>query len=48
MHVAIVNEGLCYPPTAGNRIRTLNLMIRLARRHRITSLCRGSATTASS
>jgi glycosyltransferase involved in cell wall biosynthesis len=41
MHIAIVNEGLCYPPTAGNRIRTLNLMLRLARRHRITYLCRG-------
>lgn len=46
MHVAIVNEGLCYPPTAGNRIRTLNLMLRLARRHRITYLCRGDVHSA--
>lgn len=40
MHAVIVNDGLAYPPTAGNRIRTLNLMLRLAKRHRITYLCR--------
>jgi glycosyltransferase involved in cell wall biosynthesis len=41
MNVAIVNETLAYPPTAGNRIRTLNLMLRMARRHSITYICRG-------
>lgn len=40
MNVVIVNESVPYPPTAGNRIRTLNLMVRLARRHRVTYLCR--------
>jgi glycosyltransferase involved in cell wall biosynthesis len=43
LNVVIVNEGLPYPPTAGNRIRTLNLMLRLAKRHRITYVCRGDA-----
>lgn len=41
MKIVIVNEGLAYPPTAGNRIRTMNLMIRLARRHQVTYICRG-------
>ena len=41
MHVVIVNESLPYPADAGNRIRTLNLMLRLARRHEITYVCRG-------
>jgi glycosyltransferase involved in cell wall biosynthesis len=36
MDVTIVGGNLPYPPTAGNRIRTLNLTLRLARRHRIT------------
>ncbi|MDB5300399.1 MAG: glycosyl transferase family 1 [Phycisphaerales bacterium] len=40
MNVVIVNETLAYPPTAGNRIRTLNLMLRMARRHSITYICR--------
>jgi len=43
MHVVILNEGLPYPPTAGNRIRTLNLMTRLARRHKLTYVCRASS-----
>ncbi|MDB5292174.1 MAG: hypothetical protein JWL69_3415, partial [Phycisphaerales bacterium] len=43
MNVVIVNETLAYPPTAGNRIRTLNLMLRMARRHSITYISRGSA-----
>jgi len=45
LNVMIVNEGLPYPATAGNRIRTLNLMLRLAKRHNITYLCRGPGTT---
>jgi glycosyltransferase involved in cell wall biosynthesis len=36
INVAIVASELPYPPTAGNRIRTLNLALRLAARHRIT------------
>jgi glycosyltransferase involved in cell wall biosynthesis len=43
MHVVIVSEGACYPPTAGNRIRTLNLMLQLAPRHRMTYVCRSPA-----
>lgn len=40
MRVVIVNESLPYPPDAGNRIRTLNLMVRLAARHEVTYVCR--------
>ncbi len=36
LNVVIVASELPYPPTAGNRIRTLNLALRLARRHRVT------------
>jgi glycosyltransferase involved in cell wall biosynthesis len=36
LNIAIVTSELPYPPTSGNRIRTLNLAIRLAHRHRIT------------
>jgi glycosyltransferase involved in cell wall biosynthesis len=46
MRIAIVNEGLSYPPNAGNRIRTLNLMLPLARRHDITYVCRGTVDPA--
>lgn len=46
MHIVIVNEGIPYPPTAGNRIRTLNLLVRLARRHQIAYICRGSGDAA--
>jgi polysaccharide biosynthesis protein PslH len=38
--VAVVNAELPYPPTAGNRIRTLNLLVRLARHHQITFVAR--------
>jgi glycosyltransferase involved in cell wall biosynthesis len=41
MKVVIVNEGLAYPPTAGNWIRTINLMLHLAKRHEIIYVCRG-------
>ncbi len=40
MKVVIVNEGLGYPPKGGNWLRTLNLMLPLARRHEITYVCR--------
>ena len=36
LNIAIVASELPYPPTAGNRIRTLNLALRLASRHSIT------------
>ena len=42
MKVAIVNETLPYPPTAGNRIRTLNLMLRMAKRYEVTYICRAA------
>jgi polysaccharide biosynthesis protein PslH len=39
IHAVIVDEELPYPPTSGKRIRILNLVKHLARRHRITLLC---------
>jgi glycosyltransferase involved in cell wall biosynthesis len=39
LHVAIVDEELPHPSTSGKRIRTLNLLLRLAGRHRLTYLC---------
>lgn len=38
LNVVIVASELPYPPTVGNRIRTLNLALRLSRRHQITFL----------
>jgi glycosyltransferase involved in cell wall biosynthesis len=40
----MVDEELPYPPTSGKRIRTLNLTLRLARRHRLTYLCHRNAS----
>ena len=40
MRVVIVDGDVSYPPTSGKRLRTLNLMIPLARRHKITYLAR--------
>jgi glycosyltransferase involved in cell wall biosynthesis len=42
LKIVIVNEGVGYPPTGGNWLRTLNLMLPLARRHEITYVCRGA------
>jgi glycosyltransferase involved in cell wall biosynthesis len=39
LRVVMVDEELPYPPTSGKRIRTLNLLIRLAKRHQITYIC---------
>src|SRR4051794_36489987 len=39
LNVVIVDEELPYPPTSGKRLRTLNLTMRLAERHRITYIC---------
>src|SRR5579872_2092453 len=46
LHVAVVDEELPYPPLSGKRIRTLNLTLRLARRHRLTYLCHRNADPA--
>lgn len=43
LHVAFVDEELPYPSTSGKRIRTLNLVRRLAQRHRLTYLCHRNA-----
>jgi glycosyltransferase involved in cell wall biosynthesis len=40
LDVVVVNFELPYPPTAGGRVRTLNLLLHLARRHRITFIAR--------
>jgi glycosyltransferase involved in cell wall biosynthesis len=40
MKAVIVDGDVCYPATSGKRLRTLHLMLRLARRHQITYLCR--------
>lgn len=39
LRIAMVDEELPYPPTSGKRIRTLNLLLRLAKRHQITYIC---------
>jgi len=39
LKVAVLDEELPYPPTSGKRIRTLNLLQRLAERHEIRLLC---------
>src|SRR5262245_25963849 len=43
IRVAIVDEELPYPLNSGKRIRTLNLLKRLATRHRITYICHRNA-----
>jgi glycosyltransferase involved in cell wall biosynthesis len=43
LHVVMIDEELPYPPTSGKRIRTLNLTLRLARRHRLTYVCHRNA-----
>jgi glycosyltransferase involved in cell wall biosynthesis len=43
LRVAIVDEELPFPPTSGKRIRTLNLILRLATRHSLTYLCHQNA-----
>jgi glycosyltransferase involved in cell wall biosynthesis len=46
LHIAVLDEELPYPLTSGKRIRTLNLLGRLARRHRVTYLCHRNAGAA--
>ncbi len=43
MRIAIVDEELPYPPNSGKRIRTFQLVSRLADRHRITYICHRNA-----
>jgi glycosyltransferase involved in cell wall biosynthesis len=43
LRVVIVDEELPYPPLSGKRIRTLNLTLRLARRHHVTYICHRNA-----
>jgi glycosyltransferase involved in cell wall biosynthesis len=45
MQVAVVDSDLPYPPTSGKRLRSLHLMLPLARRHRVTYVCRGRRDT---
>jgi glycosyltransferase involved in cell wall biosynthesis len=46
LRVAIVDEELPYPPDSGKRIRTCNLLLPLARRHRLTYISHPSADPA--
>src|SRR5262245_61592286 len=46
MNVVIVDGDVSYPPTSGKRLRTLNLMLPLAGRHRITYVARGCGDAA--
>lgn len=46
MHIAILDEELPYPLTSGKRIRTYNLLSRLAGRHRLTYVCHRNADAA--
>jgi glycosyltransferase involved in cell wall biosynthesis len=39
LHVAVLDEELPFPLTSGKRIRTFNLLARVAQRHRVTVLC---------
>jgi glycosyltransferase involved in cell wall biosynthesis len=43
LHIVVVDEELPYPPVTGKRLRTFKLLIRLARRHRITYMCHRNA-----
>ncbi len=40
MNAVIVDGDAAYPPSNGKRLRTLNLMLRLARRHRVAYIAR--------
>ena len=46
LRVVLVDEELPFPPTSGKRIRTLNLTLRLAQRHRLTYVCHRNADAA--
>lgn len=40
MHVAIIDGDVSYPATSGKRLRTLNLMLPLAKAHNVTYIAR--------
>ena len=40
MHVAVLDGDVSYPMTSGKRLRTLNLLLKAAKRHRITYIGR--------
>jgi glycosyltransferase involved in cell wall biosynthesis len=40
MHTVIVDADVSFPPTSGKRLRTLHLMLRLAKRHQLTYIAR--------
>jgi glycosyltransferase involved in cell wall biosynthesis len=48
MHVVIVDGDVSYPATSGKRLRTLNLMLQVAKQHRITYIgrCAGDSEEA--
>src|SRR5262245_34400759 len=43
MHVVILDGDVSYPATSGKRLRTLNLMLQVAKNHRITYVGRCAA-----
>src|SRR5438132_10254937 len=43
MHVAIIDGDVSYPATSGKRLRTLNLLLKAAKRHRLTYIGRCAA-----
>src|SRR5471030_2233801 len=45
MHVVIVDGDVSFPATSGKRLRTLNLMLQVAKRHRITYVGRCAANS---
>ena len=44
LKVLVLDEEIPYPPNAGKRIRTWNLLKRLAQRHTVCLLCYGSSS----
>jgi glycosyltransferase involved in cell wall biosynthesis len=42
MNVTIIDGDVSYPTTSGKRLRTLNLLLPLARRHRLTYIARNT------
>ncbi len=46
MHAVVVDGDVSYPPSSGKRLRTLHLMLRLARRHRLTYIARAQGGAA--
>src|SRR5262249_48947128 len=46
LQVAVLDEELPFPPTSGKRIRTWNLLKRMAGRPRVTGVCHRTADVA--